>query len=499
MPLPSLIEVVPFSPEQLQGFLIDGKAQIVIPGSKSITNRAIVLAALSKAEVTLKGALWSEDTEAMTDCMHRLGVKVQVDPDPDVAANRIITVQGCGGNIPNGGTEAQPLELFVANAGTAARFLTAMVCLGGGVYRLSGVPRMHERPQKELIRALRALGYRVDTPNDMLPAVVHGGGAKPGNVVVSVDDSSQFASALLLSSKAGQWSVSTPPGSNPDELPYVEMTRRMVEVFPHDGGVFQIEPDASSASYFHAVNAMFPDICPVQVVACQPPKGEGGTGWQIDAEFPRHAPPALTASAPSSDVKVGVGLTNLLMLVAYVLEALFKWLTMGVVPYLGPARRGSGVSVSRKTELGDSVMTAVTIAPLASVPYSFTSLGVLRKQECERVQALRTELTKCSANVTEVGDTLSLMPCSRYALGRATIHTYHDHRMAMCFATLGLACPGIKLQDPSCVRKTVPSFFQILAAPPPAGLGVEIWECDPSTGARVRRLTDPADLAAAKK
>ena len=91
----------------------------------------------------------------MTDCMHRLGIKAEVAPDPDVEANRVITVHGCGGKIPNGGTEDAPLELFVANAGTAARFLTAMVCLGSGVYRLSGVPRMHERPQSELIRALR--------------------------------------------------------------------------------------------------------------------------------------------------------------------------------------------------------------------------------------------------------------------------------------------------------------------------------------------------------
>jgi 3-phosphoshikimate 1-carboxyvinyltransferase len=240
MPLPKLIEIVPFSPAQLQNFALDGKADITIPGSKSITNRAIVLAALGDGVVTLNGALWSEDTEAMTDCMRRLGVNVEVAEDPDVSANRIITVHGCSGKLPNGGTEEAPLELFVANAGTAARFLTAMVCLGGGVYRLSGVPRMHERPQKELIRALRALGYRIDTPNDMLPAVVFGGGARPGPVTVSVDDSSQFASALLLSSRVGGWDVATPPDANPDELPYVEMTRRMVETFPHAGGAFQV-------------------------------------------------------------------------------------------------------------------------------------------------------------------------------------------------------------------------------------------------------------------
>lgn len=234
MPLPPLIEIVPLSEEQLQRFR-DSKSELVIPGSKSITNRAIVLAALAKGVVTLRGALWSEDTEAMTDCMKRLGIEVGVDHDPDVPSNRIITVHGCGGDLPARGTEEAPLELFVQNAGTAARFLTAMVCLGRGVCRLVGVPRMHERPQQELIRALRALGYRVDTDNDKLPAVVHGGGPRPGAVTVSVDDSSQFASALLLSSTAGGWDVSVPPDANPDELPYVEMTRHMLRLFPHDG------------------------------------------------------------------------------------------------------------------------------------------------------------------------------------------------------------------------------------------------------------------------
>ena len=205
-------------------------------------------------------------------------------------------MRGCGGKLPNGGTEAEPLELFVQNAGTAARFLTAMVCLGEGVYRLSGVPRMHERPQKDLILSLRALGYRVDTPNDKLPAVVHGAGPKPGPVTVSVEDSSQFASALLLSSRVGGWQVSTPEGSNPDELPYVEMTRAMVRVFPHGGGTFQVEPDASSASYFHAVNALYPAVAPVRVMACQDTKANGGSGWQIDAEFPRHTPTAAVAA-----------------------------------------------------------------------------------------------------------------------------------------------------------------------------------------------------------
>ena len=166
MPLPDLIEIVPLEKPV--------KAEITVPGSKSITNRALILAALADGEVTLKGALWSEDTQVMTDCLQKLGFAISVKPDPDEFCNRTITVQGLGGKIPNGGTADQPLELFVGNAGTAARFLSALVCLGNGVYRLSGVPRMHERPQAALFKALRELGYQVESPNDKLPAVITG-------------------------------------------------------------------------------------------------------------------------------------------------------------------------------------------------------------------------------------------------------------------------------------------------------------------------------------
>ena len=164
MSLPPLIEIVPLTSPV--------RAEITVPGSKSITNRALILAALADGRTTLRGALWSEDTQVMTDCLRTLGFTVDVQPDPAESCNRTITVDGLGGRLPRAGTTEQPLELFVGNAGTAARFLAAMVCLGDGVYRLSGVPRMHERPQAALFAALRELGYRVDSPNDKLPAVI---------------------------------------------------------------------------------------------------------------------------------------------------------------------------------------------------------------------------------------------------------------------------------------------------------------------------------------
>ena len=419
MPLPRIIEIVPpASP---------APARVTIPGSKSITNRALVLAALSRGGVRLEGALWSEDTEVMVHCLQTLGFGVRVEADPGDPSNRRIEVEGAGGTLPRpGGTREHPLELFVGNAGTAARFLSALVCLGRGVYRLSGVPRMHERPQASLLRALRDLGYGVDATSDRLPALIEGGGSRTGSVTVSVDQSSQFASALLLASRAGGWTVGI-SGGNPDELPYVEMTRRLIDVFPHGGGEFRIEPDASSGSYFWAAGFLMGSD--VQV------RDWPTSGWQVDARFARCFP-------------------------------------------LSP-------EISRERDLGDSILTAMILAPFGRAPVRFTELGRLRVQECERVQAMRTELARCGAQVEESGDTLVIHPGPLHG---ATITTYNDHRIAMCFATLGLKVPGIRIDDPSCVRKTFPNFFQKLSAPVPEGLGAGVR--DVATG---RTLTG-ADL-----
>ena len=419
MPLPDLIEIVPLTQPV--------RADITVPGSKSITNRALVLAALAGGETTLQGALWSEDTQVMVDCLQELGFMVNVEQDANESCNRTITVYGLGGQVPRGGTEAQPLELFVGNAGTAARFLAAMVCLGDGVYRLHGVPRMHERPQSALFQSLRQLGYRIDATNDKLPALIHGAGPKPGaKCTVSIDASSQFASALLLSAGVGGWSVEV-LGENADESPYVAMTSELVKAFPHRGGKFQIEPDASSGSYFWAAqwitSTWVADREAATDQSCIRVLDRPTTNWQIDSRY-----------SESSELPV---------------------------------------AVSRKTDLGDSIMTAIAVAPRGFTPIRFTDLGRLRVQECERVVALRTELTKCGAKVIETGDTLEVFPS---ALHGAEIETYNDHRMAMCFAILGLKVPGIKIKNPACVKKTFPNFFQKLAAAPPYGLGATILD-----------------------
>src|SRR5688572_23660403 len=164
--LPSLVEIVPLSGPVA--------ADVSIPGSKSITNRALLLAGLSAGTTTLQGALWSEDTEIMVSCLKTLGAGITVTADPHESANRTIRVTGTNGVLKPGGSPESPLELFVGNAGTAARFVATLVCLGQGSYRLTGTPRMHERPQAALFAALRELGYAIDSPTNMLPATVHG-------------------------------------------------------------------------------------------------------------------------------------------------------------------------------------------------------------------------------------------------------------------------------------------------------------------------------------
>jgi 3-phosphoshikimate 1-carboxyvinyltransferase len=325
---------------------------------------------------------------------------------------------------------------------------------------------MHERPQAALFNALRELGYRVDSPNDKLPATIFGGGtAERGSpepqhsrnagaaaagtaalrpqrsCTVSIEESSQFASALLLCAKHGGWEVKV-VGENAEESPYVAMTSKMIEAFPKSGGRFQIEPDTSSGSYFWGAGwllwlAYVNSEINQCIVKCWPT-----SGWQIDAKISN---------------------------------------------YFGFPKK-----VSRKADLGDSIMTAIALKPFDAppktivqkspepYPTAFTDLGRLRVQETERVVALRTELTKCGAKVVEEGDTLTVYPSQLHG---AEIETYNDHRMAMCFAVLGLKVPGIKIKNPACVKKTFPNFFQKLAAPPPNGLGATIL--DAKTGRKL--------------
>ena len=417
MALPELISIDPISRVPV--------ADIVVPGSKSITNRALIAAALGSGRVRLEGALWSEDTQVMVACLQRLGFSLEVLEDAHEASNRTIVIDGQSGQVPPGGSREEPLELFVGNAGTAARFLLAFLCLGSGYYRLHGVPRMHERPQAALIESLRQLGYVIEAEDDHLPALICGAGPRAAGCRVDIGQSSQFASALLLSAEVGGWDVSF-FGKTLEESPYVGMTMELVKQFGAPPQVFQIEPDASSGSYFWGLNALG--------LECEPRGGDRDaktvqvqnwptSGWQIDAEFPRFL--------------------------------------------------GFEAEVSRDRDLGDSIMTGIVLAARASGSRRFVDLARLRVQECERVLALRTELARCGINAEEREQTLTVHPGS---LNPAVIETYDDHRMAMCFSLLALCQSGIQLKDPNCVKKTFPSYFLKLSSPAPHGMGAIIRE-----------------------
>jgi 5-enolpyruvylshikimate-3-phosphate synthase len=488
--LPDLIEIIP-----LTGPV---KAGITVPGSKSITNRALILAALADGEVTLRGALWSEDTQVMTECLQKLGFEITIAPEPEEFCNRTIKVKGLGGKIPNAGTAEKPLELFVGNAGTAARFLSAFVCLGDGVYRLHGVPRMHERPQSGLFGALGELGYRIEPEvgNDKLPAKIH---AEKHYVTgtntlsrrfcrVDINESSQFASALLMCAEFGNWIIEV-RGENADESPYIAMTRELMRIFPKKGGEFAIEPDASSATYFWAADIIIPgsafwlqkedpdafesavlefldDIVESKLKTSdeldrhlKARKKEGKSRMveivESSVSVPGFSFPSLKEKQPRMQVD----------------EKFVKY------AHYWPCAK---YEFSRKDDLGDSIMMAIVLGPFAEQAIKYTDLRKLRLQETERVAALRTELTKCGAKVIEEGDTLTVYPSELHG---AEIETYNDHRMAMCFAILGLKVPGIKIKNPACVKKTFPNFFQKLAAAPPHGLGATIL--DAKTGRKL--------------
>ena len=454
MPLPDLIEIVPLEKPI--------HAEVTVPGSKSITNRALILAALAEGETVLQGALWSEDTQIMVECLQEIGFMVNVEVDPSENCNRTITVYGKGGVVPAGGTEQQPLDLFVGNAGTAARFLSAFVCLGKGVYRLHGVPRMHERPQVALFKALRELGYRVESENgnEKLPVKIcsrRGDEAHSKNQSlltsaatsrscnVSIEESSQFASALLLCAKTGNWEIKI-TGENAEESPYVAMTMELIKAFPHQGGSFQIEPDASSGSYFWGAEFLLRTQKEMVEEDCD-------TGiYRFNTDFF----PIITSQQPSFSIIVQSWPTSFMQI-----DSQFpRYLPL-------PAE------ISRVRHLGDSIMTAIVLGTFSDRFIRFTDLARLRAQECERVVALRVELTKCGAKVIEEANTLTVYPSNLHG---AEIETYNDHRMAMCFAILGLKVPGIKIKNSACVKKTFPNFFQKLAAAPPHGLGAKILD-----------------------
>ncbi len=405
---------------------------IRVPGSKSITNRALLLAALCEGQSKLEGALFSDDTRYMSAALNQLGVAVLGD---EKAATFEIDGRGASFSV----AEA---ELFLGNAGTATRFLTAALCLGNGTFFVDGIPRMRQRPIGDLLGALRALGAEILSSNDCVPLEIRAHGLDGGAVSIRGDASSQFLSALLLIAPKTRNGLEISIDGPLFSKPYVEMTLRMLRqwgavaseenlrrfVVPGNQELraqnYRVEPDASSASYFFAAAALTGGKIRV--------KNLGKGALQGDIEF--------------VDVLQNMGCT--------VKKA------ENYTEVQGPAEgKLRGVSVDMNA-ISDCVPTLAAIAPFADSPVEIVNVAHIRGKETDRIAALVKELSRLGVKVEERPDGLLIHPAKK--LKRAAIKTYDDHRMAMSFAITALRSPGIEIRDPGCVMKTFPDFFERL-------------------------------------
>ncbi|MEY2421299.1 MAG: 3-phosphoshikimate 1-carboxyvinyltransferase [Acidimicrobiaceae bacterium] len=379
-------------------------ATITVPGSKSITNRALICAAFANGTSELHGALRADDTEAMIDCLRALGIAVEV-------AGERISVHGCGGAIP-----VSEARLDVRLSGTTARFITPVAARGNGRFEIDAAPPMRRRPMAPTFDALRAVGVQIDELGEpgCLPIVLRSNGVRGGRVSVSGDVSSQFVSGLLM---AGfEVDVTTALVSEP----YVAMTHAIMRAFAGPR-TFDIEPDASAASYFFAAAAM----CGGRVTV----EGLGPSSLQGDLRF--------------VDVLESMGAT---------VERDSERTTVRGTGVL------HGVTVDLR-DLSDMVPTLAAVAVFADSPTTVTGVGFIRGKESDRIGDLITELRRCGIDAIEHEDGLTIKPGQPHS---ARIHTYDDHRMAMAFALIGLRVPGIEIDDPECVAKTFPGYFSAL-------------------------------------
>jgi 3-phosphoshikimate 1-carboxyvinyltransferase len=402
---------------------------VTLPGSKSLTNRALVCAALADGRSELTGALFADDTEAMLDNIQRLGAGVVVD-----RAGGRVEVQGTIGRLRSG-----PIDLDARSSGTTSRFLLPLLAVGPGPYHLDGSPPLRARPMGDGFQALRELGARLHAPDaDHLPVTIEGGVSNHRPARISGRASSQFLSGVLLA--APRW-----PGGRQvlveGELvsrPYVHMTIAVMRAFGaevddeppggwnvHPAGYrgtrYAIEPDASAASYFFAAAAITRSRVRVE--------GLGAHSLQGDLAFAR------------------------------VLEQMGARVTIdGDATTVEGTGRLHGVTADLR-DFSDTAQTLATTAVFADSPTRITGIGFIRAKETDRVRALVRELGKLGVRADEEPDGLVVYPG---AVGPGVVETYDDHRMAMSFALIGLRAAGIEIADPDCVAKTFPDFFAVL-------------------------------------
>ncbi|MFO1322042.1 MAG: bifunctional 3-phosphoshikimate 1-carboxyvinyltransferase/cytidylate kinase [Burkholderiales bacterium] len=417
--------------------LARAEGTVRLPGSKSISNRTLLLAALSVGTTTIHDLLDSDDTRRMLEALATLGVRV----DGDAAGGAVI-VHGCGGQFP-----VRDADLFLGNAGTAFRPLTAALAVAGGAYRLSGVPRMHERPIGDLVDALRSLGARIDYLGQDGYPPLHLRGADlrlTGPVPVRGDVSSQFLTALLMALPLLDVDAEIEVVGELISKPYIDITLNLMAKFgvivERDGwsrfripggahyvapAEISVEGDASGASYFLAAGAIGGG--PVRVL------GVGRGSIQGDVRF------AEALQAAGAEIAWGD-----------------NWMEARRPP--DGRIRAFDLDLNH---IPDAAMTLAVVALFADAPCTLRNVASWRVKETDRLAAMATELRKFGATVEEGADYLRVTPVRR--IDGASVATYDDHRMAMCLSLATLAGVPVRIQDPACVAKTFPDYFERLA------------------------------------
>jgi 3-phosphoshikimate 1-carboxyvinyltransferase len=411
------------------------RAVITVAGSKSLTNRALLLAALADGKTTLQNALFSDDPLYFVRALQTLGFEVFLD-----AENARMEINGLGGSIP-----AHTAQLNIGNAGTAARFLTALLTLGKGNFILDGDSRMRERPIGDLIKSLTHLGAQVTGTDHSLagicpPLTINASGIQGGKTEISGTISSQFLSALLMVAPYANLPVEIVVTSELGSKPYVDMTLSIMTEFgikcERDGYKrflvrpakyrsvlnYVIESDASSASYFFAASA----IC----------------GGSVRVEN-------INRKSKQGDIQF---LDILEKMGCRVIEE------NNSIEVIGSAQL-IGVEVDMR-DISDTAQTLAAIAPFAKSPTHIYGIASARVKETDRVMATCTELRRIGVSVEEHADGWTIYPAEK--IHGALIQTYNDHRMAMAFSLIGLRVAGIYIENPGCVSKTFPDFFDQL-------------------------------------
>jgi 3-phosphoshikimate 1-carboxyvinyltransferase len=428
------------------------EAAVTVPGSKSITNRALICAALARGRSRLEGAGFSDDSRHMAESLRRLGVGVAEDP-----AGRAMTVEGLGAPPRIAAEAAAPPRVFVGNAGTAARFLPCLVAAGSGSVLFDSDPRMRERPMGALIKVLERQGAGFSPADgavapagaaaDRYPFLLKAAGLKGGDVAVDLNDSSQFASGLLLAAPYAASEVRLSAQGDRGQLPYVDMTAAVMEDFgvtvdaapgrwrvpagrPYQAqAAYRVEPDLSGAAYFFAAAALVPGRITV--------RGVSNASIQGDLRFLKVLQHLGLGFYQDED-----GLTA-------------EWHRTPEATLKG------GITVDMNA-FSDQALTLAALAPFADAPVKITNVAHIRRQECDRIMAIAANLGGLGVDVAEEPDGVEIRPWPAARRRGGVIKTFGDHRVAMAFSLLGLKVPGIVIDDADCVGKTFGDFWDVM-------------------------------------